>query len=175
MKQAIPIIEIMSKDPITISPDASAVEAANLMRSRAVGSLLVVSGGKPIGIVTEKDFVTKVTAEDRKPSTVKVKEVMTSPVVTVDPYQEILEAAKTMADLQIRRLAVVDDDTLIGLITENDILKVWPALIEITRERAEMATPAEGVGVGYCETCSTFSESLNLHNGQLVCPECREE
>ncbi|MFQ5839040.1 MAG: cyclic nucleotide-binding/CBS domain-containing protein [Thermoplasmata archaeon] len=165
----------MSKKPVTVSPDATIKEAAELMRERDVGSLLAVSSGKPIGIVTEKDLVTKVVAEDLKSSKIRVKEVMTSPVVTVSPYQEILEAAKTMADLNIRRLAVVDDDNLVGLVTENDVLKVWPALIEITRDRAEMSAPAGESGVGYCETCSMFSDRLSLHNGQLLCPECREE
>ncbi len=145
------------------------------MRERDVGSLLVVSEGKPVGIVTEKDLVTKVVAENRTPEDVTVSEVMTSPVVTIGPYHEILDAAKTMADLNIRRLAVIDDDHLVGLITENDILKVWPALIEITRERAAISAPREGVGVGYCEVCSTFSDQLSLYNGQLLCPDCREE
>ncbi len=175
MKQAIPVVEIMSKSPVIISPEDDVRKAGDLMRSRDVGSLLVVSEGKPIGIVTEKDLVTKVVAEDKKPSEVKVRDVMTSPVVTVGPYQEVLEAAKTMANLNIRRLAVVENDNLVGLITENDILRVWPALIEITRQRAEMMVSAEGAGVGYCEACSMFSDRLSLHNGLLTCPECREE
>ncbi len=175
MKQAIPVIEIMSKAPVSINPDASAAEAAGVMRDRELGSLLVVSGQKPVGIVTEKDLLTKIVAENRLASDVIVSDIMSSPVVTIGPYQEILDAAKTMADLNIRRLAVVDDDTLVGLVTENDILKVWPALIEITRERAAITAPAEGVGVGYCEGCSTFSEHLSLHNGQLLCPSCCEE
>lgn len=165
----------MSKNPVTIDPSATAKEAAALMRERELGSLLVVSARKPVGIVTEKDLVTKVVAENRMPAEVTVNEVMTSPVVTIGPYQEILDAAKTMADLNIRRLAVVDNDDLVGLVTENDILKVWPALIEITRERAAISAPREGVGVGYCEGCSTFSDQLSLYNGQLLCPDCREE
>jgi CBS domain-containing protein len=175
LRKAIPVIEIMSKKPVTVSPDATVKEAAELMRRRDVGSLLVVSSGKPIGIVTEKDLVTKVVAADLRPSEVRVRDFMTFPVVTVSPYQEVLEAAKTMADLKIRRLAVVEDDQLVGLLTENDILKVWPALIEITRQRAEMSASAAGSGVGYCEACSMFSDQLVLHNGQLVCPECRED
>ncbi len=168
------MIEIMSKTPVTISPEARVSEAAGLMRDKELGSLLVVFATKPVGIVTERDLVTKIVAENRVPAEVKVEDVMTSPVVSIGPYQEILEAAKTMADLKIRRLAVVEDDNLVGLITENDILKVWPALIEITRERAAIAAPAEGVGVGYCENCSMFSEELALDNGQLLCPDCLE-
>ena len=98
--------------------------------------------------MTEKDLMTKVVAEDRLPSEVRVEECMTSPLVTVEPYQEVVEAARTMAELRIRRLPVVDGENLVGLITENDVLKVWPALIENTRQRAEIATQGEGNGVG---------------------------
>ncbi|MDX1534231.1 MAG: CBS domain-containing protein [Thermoplasmata archaeon] len=172
--KAIPVLEIMSKEPVTLTADASIHDAAQSMRTRDVGSLLVVRDGKPIGIVTEKDLVTKVVAEDRLPSEMRVAECMTSPLVTVEPYQEVVEAAKTMAELRIRRLPVVDDGTLVGLVTENDVLKVWPALIEITRQRAELAKQGEGNGVGYCESCATFSDQLSLHHGQLLCPACGE-
>lgn len=175
MKNAIPVLEIMAKDPVTLAPDATVLEAARAMRDRDVGSLLVVRDGKPVGIVTEKDLVTKVVAGDLQASGVRVADVMTSPLVTVEPYQEVLEAAKRMAELGIRRLPVVEGGNLVGLVTENDILRVWPALIEITRERAAMA-PSLAVGVlGYCESCATYSDRLNSHNGQLLCPECREE
>ncbi len=174
MSQAIPVKEIMSKKPVIVSPEATVREAANLMRDWDVGSLLVASGEKPTGIITEKDLVDKVVAEDVKPSELKVKSVMSSPVKTVGPYQEVLEAARIMADLKIRRLAVVEEGNVVGLVTEKDIFKVWPALIEISRQRAEMSTPAQGAGVGYCEVCSMFSDQLSLHNGQLSCPECIE-
>ncbi len=59
-----------------------------------------------------------------------------------------------------------------GLITENDVLKGWPALIEITRQRAEVAKQGEGNGVGYCESCATLSDRLGVHHGQLLCPAC---
>ena len=172
--KAIPVLEIMSKRPVTLAPDASIHEAAQSMRERDVGSLLVVRDGKPIGIVTEKDLVTKVVAEDRLPSEMRVEECMTSPLVTVEPYKEVVEAAKTMAELHIRRLPVVDGGNLVGLLTENDVLRVWPALIEITRQRAEMAKQGEGTGVGYCESCATFSDQLGLSHGQLLCPACGE-
>lgn len=174
MKQAIPVIEIMSKSPVTVAPQTTAVEAAAIMKQKDLGSLLVVTDGKPVGIVTERDLVTKVVALDAHASEVPVASMMTSPVVAIGPYQEILEAARMMSELNIRRLAVVDDDHLVGLVTENDIIKVWPALIEIVRERAAIATPVEGAGVGYCEGCSMFSDRLTLHDGQLLCPDCLE-
>lgn len=175
MKKAIPVVEIMTKGPVTIGRESSIRDAATVMRDRGVGSLIVTGNHDPVGIVTEKDLVTKVVAEDRTPSDLRVEEVMTAPLITVDPYVEVLEAAKRMADLGIRRLPVLENGNLVGVVTENDILKVWPALIDITRDRASMAPPATGAVLGYCESCSTYSDRLAVHNGQLLCPDCREE
>ena len=148
MKKAIPVLEIMSKDPVTLEPGTSVRDAAGAMRERDVGSLIVVEDGKPVGIVTEKDLVNKVVAEDRRPSDMDLSTVMTAPLVTIGPYQEVLEAARKMAELRIRRLPVVEGDHLVGLVTEADVLRVWPALIEITRERAAMAPAAAEGAMG---------------------------
>lgn len=174
MTQATPVLDIMSKEPLVVSPDATVREAAALMKQRDVGSLLVVADDRPSGIITEKDLVNKVVAEDRKASDLRVEDVMSSPVLTVGPYQEVLEAARIMAERKIRRLAVVENGDVVGLITEKDILRVWPALMEITRQRAEMTPTAAGTAIGYCESCRMFSDRLTLHDGQLVCPECLE-
>lgn len=174
MPQALSVSEIMSKEPVTISPEETVLRAGDLMRERDVGSLLVIKEGRPIGIITEKDIVDKVVAKDLRPSSVLVKGVMSSPVMTIDPYKEVVDAARIMADNRIRRLAVLENGEVVGLITEKDIMRVWPAMLEITRQRAEISRPAEGVGVGYCESCGMFSDRLTLHDGQLVCPECLE-
>ncbi len=174
MTQATPVLEIMSKEPVTVRRDATIREAAALMKQQDVGSLLVVANDRPSGIITEKDLVNKVVAEDRRPSELRVEDVMSSPVLTVSPYQEVLEAARIMADRKIRRLAVVENGDVVGLVTEKDILRVWPAMMEIARQRAEMTPSAPGTAIGYCESCRMFSDRLTLHNGQLVCPECLE-
>jgi CBS domain-containing protein len=133
--------EIMTKVPITGGPDLSTKELAVLMRSWKVGSVIIVSGDRPIGIVTEKDLVEKVVAEDRLPSVVTAKEVMTSPVVIVGPRDSVADAGRKMARLHLRRLPVVNDDVLIGIITENDITRLSPSLIEITREWENINAP----------------------------------
>jgi len=106
------------------------------MREREIGSLVVVETGKPMGIVTERDILTKVAAPDKQPSRVLVRDIMTSPVVVVHPHEEVAEAAKLMSQRKIRRLPVVQEGKLVGMITENDIIRVWPQLIEVTREYA---------------------------------------
>jgi CBS domain-containing protein len=175
MKYAIPVIEIMSKKPVTIGREATAEEVGRLMKERDVGSLLVVVDGRPLGIVTEKDLVTKVVAANLTPSAVKVSDIMSSPVEQIHPHTEVLEAARRMAARRIRRLAVVDGQSLVGVVTENDILRAWPTLIEVTRERDRVASFAEGdVVAGYCEACSMFSETLLPMDGRMLCRECRQ-
>ncbi len=176
MKYAVPVAEVMSHHPVVVGPEATVAEAAVVMRDRDVGSILVIADSKPMGIVTEKDLVTKVVARDVLPSKVKVTEIMSSPVVSIDPLTEVTEAARKMASLHIRRLPVVKGGDLLGMLTEADILRIWPALIEVTRERARIASQPNGEEVeGYCEKCSLFAEDLVEVDGQLLCGGCREE
>lgn len=175
MRARIPVVEIMTSSPITIAADATAADAAGQMRDKDIGSLVVVDAGKPIGIVTERDLVTKVAASNVQPSRVLVKDIMTSPVVAVHPHEEVAEAARLMSQRKIRRLPVVQEGKLVGIITENDILRIWPQLIEVTREyaRAGLETQfAKGIE-GHCEACGVYSTNLVWDRNLLVCPECR--
>ncbi|MBI4415547.1 MAG: CBS domain-containing protein [Euryarchaeota archaeon] len=176
MKNArLPVMEIMTRKPVTAAPDLPVDEAASLMRDRGVGSLIVVHGGKAIGIVTERDIVAKVAAKDKKPSTMKVRDVMTSPVISVHPHEEVEEAARKMNKRRIRRLAVLDDGKLVGVITENDILRIWPDLVEVTREWARVGSFDEPTMVeGHCDSCGLYSTQLVRDGKLLLCPECRE-
>ncbi|HYS72529.1 MAG TPA: CBS domain-containing protein [Thermoplasmata archaeon] len=175
MRARIPVVEIMTTTPITIPAEATAVEAAKIMRDRDIGSLVVLEHGKPTGIVTERDFVTKVAASDLQPSRVIVKDIMTSPIVAIHPHEEVAEAAKQMSQRKIRRLPVIEEGKLVGIVTENDILRIWPQLIEVTREYARAGLEsqfAEGIE-GHCEACGVYSTSLMWDRNLLVCPECR--
>jgi len=175
MRARIPIFEIMSPNPVTVSEAATAAEAAALMRQRDVGSLVVVADGRPTGIVTERDVVTKVAAEDRRPAEVAVRSIMSSPLISVHPELEVAEAARIMSDRRIRRLAVVKEGRLIGMLTENDILRVWPTMIEVTREYARAGLESQFVkGIeGHCEACGVYSTNLVWDRNLLVCPDCR--
>jgi len=174
MKARVPVLEIMTKNPVTVSADATVADAAVLMRRKDIGSVIVVQDGKPSGILTERDIVTKVAAENLQAVRVRVREVMTSPVIVVHPHEEVADAAKLMAQKKIRRLPVVEDGHLIGIVTENDILRIWPALIEVTRETARAGLEEEMKGIeGHCEACGLYSTDLEWDRGLLACPECR--
>ncbi len=175
MKARVPVEEIMSTSPVTITADATAAEAAALIRDKHVGSLIVLESGRPAGIVTERDIVTKVAAADRSSKATTVKDIMSSPLVAIHPHQEVAEAAKVMAARKIRRLPVIKEGKLVGMLTENDIIRVWPQLIEVTREwnRAGLESQfAKGVE-GHCESCGVYSTHLVWDRNLLLCPECR--
>ncbi len=175
MRARVPVVEIMSTSPVTIGADATAAEAATIMRDREVGSLVVLEDGRPTGIVTERDVVTKIAAPNKSADETTVRAIMSSPLVAVHPHQEVAEAAKIMAARKIRRLPVIKEGKLVGMITENDIIRVWPQLIEVTREwdRAGLESQfAKGIE-GHCEACGVYSTQLIWDRNLLVCPDCR--
>jgi len=172
--------EVMTKSPRTGSPNMTVKEAAVLMRDEKVGSLIIVEDGIPIGIVTERDFLNKIVSENKVPSKTMVKDIMTSPLITATAKESLSDAAKRMSSLHVRRLPVVKDDTLVGILTENDMLRISHSLIELTREWSRLNRGGIGrekepqVFTGYCENCGQFSIDLRLNSGELRCPECRD-
>jgi signal-transduction protein with cAMP-binding, CBS, and nucleotidyltransferase domain len=128
--------------------------------------------------------VIRVLAKNLVPDTVKSKEIMTSPLVTIEPEATISEAARRMSRLEIRRLGVVYKGNIVGLISSRDTLGVMPELIEIIQERTrlegaaeaeENVEPEERPLSGYCDRCGVFSENLKDVNGQNLCEDCRIE
>jgi len=175
MRARVPVFEIMSQRPVTIAGDSNVAEASGVMRDKDIGSLIVVEDGRPVGIITERDIVTKVAALNRRPGDVSIRDIMTSPVVAVHPEEEVLEAAKLMSSRKIRRLAVVKEGRLVGMLTENDILRIWPQLLEVTREYARTGLETQlSRGIeGHCEACGVYSANLVWDRNLLTCPECR--
>jgi len=137
------IQRIMSENVETIAPDVSISDAASLMSSKLIGCLIVVEGDDVVGILTERDVLSKITAEGREAKKVKVREVMTSPVISAYPDLEIEEAIKTMGDKKIRRLPVVKDGKLAGVITSTDI--IFGLRSELISFAEELSTAGAGV------------------------------
>jgi CBS domain-containing protein len=176
--------EIMSKVPVVGRPDLTAKDLGVLMRALKVGSVIIIEDGQPVGIVTERDFVEKIVAEDRRPTEVRAVDIMTRPLVTTGPKASVADAARKMARLQLRRLPVVVGEQLVGMLTENDITRLSPSLIEITREwqninGTEDLEREPGSFSGYCENCENYSYDLRQTGGvsgrgPLLCAECRD-
>jgi CBS domain-containing protein len=176
--------DIMSSPVVTLDEDSTSNKVATLMDENDLGCVIVTNKtGKPVGIITERDLVIRVLAKNLVPDAIKAKEIMTSPLVTIQPEATISEAARRMSRMDIRRLGVVYKGNLVGLISSRDILGVMPELIEIIQERTriedaeqvEETKDEEKPLSGYCDHCGVFSENLKDVDGQNLCEDCRIE
>lgn len=120
-----PIAVMMCRTLHRISPDASLVEAARVMREAKVGALLVFEGNDYSGLVSESDLVRKGMAESCSAETTRVRTVMSSPLVSIDSAASAHEASDVMAERGIRHLAVFDDGQIVGIISVRDLLRYF--------------------------------------------------
>jgi CBS domain-containing protein len=115
--------ELISGRLIYIGSEDNVIKAAILMRENNISSLLVKHKGDFVSIVTEKDIINKVVAEELYPGDVKVGDIMSKDLFTVSKNESIEEAAKLMRKKGVRRLVVLEDKRIVGIITETDIAK----------------------------------------------------
>ncbi len=176
--------DVMSSPVVTIDENASANQVAELMDKHGLGCIIVTGKkGKPLGIITERDLVRRILAKNIKPDSVEAKEVMTSPLITVDPDGKLNEIARMMSRLNVRRLGVMYKGRLVGVLSSKDILAVMPELIEIIQEQA-LIEGEEGIQqiseeqsplAGYCDNCGIWSDALEEKNGDFLCEDCAAE
>ena len=118
------IQEAMTSNPTTVTPDTTAGDAAQIMKSEDIGSLPIVEDDKLFGVVTDRDLAIRIVAEGRGADT-PVDEIASKDIVTVDPLQSLEEAARLMAQHQVRRLPVVEEDgRLVGILAQADIAQI---------------------------------------------------
>ena len=171
--------DIMTKRIITVDINKTIEEAGKKMARARVSTIIVTENKKPIGIITDSDIIKQIVAKNLKPSEVKVEDIMSSPLVTIGPDEDMLEAERKMRRNKIKRLPVVKNGKLIGIITPSDIARTCPEMVSILKESMEMQkeTPQikEGESLtGICEVCGNYSENLMFINNQWVCENCRE-
>ena len=114
--------DIMTENVVSIGPDESVFEAANLMSANQVGCLVIVSGEETIGIVTERDIVRRVVAK-KLPLETKISEVMSRSLITIGPDASLKEAARVMSSNKIRRLPVLKQNKLVGIVVASDFVR----------------------------------------------------
>jgi CBS domain-containing protein len=116
--------ELMSSNPRTVSSEQTIADAAQIMRDDDVGLVPVVDGERLVGTVTDRDITIRVVAEGKEPASTKVQEIASTDLVTVQPQQDLDEALRLMAQHQVRRLPVVEeDDRLVGIVAQADIAR----------------------------------------------------
>jgi CBS domain-containing protein len=126
--------DIMAKNIKTVKPDDSVHAAVQKMNKFDIGSVLVINSGRPVGIITETNIMRRVVEPRMDPATVWVKDIMTSPIISIEENATVAEAAKIMADRKINRLPVINGDKLVGLISSTDIVKANPTQLGILEE-----------------------------------------
>jgi CBS-domain-containing membrane protein len=118
------VTDSMSSNPCSIDADKSVAYAAKMMKDEDVGLAPIVEGERLVGTVTDRDIAIRAVAAGKDPETTKVKEIATREVVTIDPGQELDEALRLMAEHQVRRLPVIEEDgRLVGVLAQADVAK----------------------------------------------------
>jgi CBS domain-containing protein len=124
----------MTKNIKTVKTDDTVHDAVKKMNKFDIGSVIVMSSGRPVGIITETNVMRRIVEPRMDPATVWTKDIMSSPLTTIDSNAALEEAAKIMADRRINRLPVVDGDRLVGVISSTDIVKASPTQLGILEE-----------------------------------------
>ncbi|HET6516837.1 MAG TPA: CBS domain-containing protein [Nitrosopumilaceae archaeon] len=115
--------DVMKKDLITLDSTKSIKEAASLMSDKDVGCVIVTRQNAPVGIITERDFVKRIAAEEKQ-LTEPVENVMSSPLIAVKPDDTVWDAAETMKTKNIHKVAVQDGNNIVGIVTATDLVKI---------------------------------------------------
>jgi CBS domain-containing protein len=142
--------ELMTKQPATVKPDATLGEVATLMKQEDCGSIPVVEGGRLVGIVTDRDLVVRGIAAGKDPKSQRVSEVMSADPVAIGPNEDVSDAETVMGARQIRRLPVVEDGKLVGILVTAQIARVGSerktgeTLKEISEPTSGRASHARG-------------------------------
>ncbi len=125
------IRDVMTAHPSSVEPSTPVAEVARLMQQENVGSVPVVEDGRLVGTITDRDITIRVVAEGRDPQSTSVGDVASRDLVTIDPQQDLDEALRLMAQHQVRRLPVVEEDgRLVGIVAQADVA------LEATEQRA---------------------------------------
>ena len=113
--------QIMKKSVLTIDSSVLAYEAAKMMEELNVGSLVVAENNVPVGIITDRDFAIKITAHSY-PRDTPIRRIMSSPIISVGPFDTLWVAAELMSSSNLRKLPVIQDEKLVGIITATDLI-----------------------------------------------------
>jgi CBS domain-containing protein len=118
------VSEAMSKKLVTLSPESTVLQAVKTMISKNVSSIIITDGDEPKGLITMKDILARVIAKKKNPETIKLKDAMSTPLISINHNIDLVEGTRLAVKNRIRRLAVVNDDgKLVGIITSDDVAR----------------------------------------------------
>jgi CBS domain-containing protein len=131
----------MIKEVISIDLEASVKDATNMMVQNEIGSLVVTEKRKPVGIITERDLLSRVLATGKNAEATMVKAIMSKPLICGNPEMNADEAARFMVNKKIKKLPVVEGGRLIGIMTLTDLCTVQPDLAKVIEEETKGKIP----------------------------------
>jgi CBS domain-containing protein len=134
MASIILVRDIMSKEVKVVRPDTTVKEVVATMNKFDIGSIIVVQGERPVGIITERDILRRLVEPCLAPETLTARHIMTSPVTTISETATIEEAAKLMAKKRVKRLPVMSNEKIVGIVTFTDIVTKVPTMLSILEE-----------------------------------------
>ncbi len=134
--------DIMVEEVITVEADETVMRAVKLMNKHEIGCLIVTKSRKPIGIVTERDLLKRVLAGSRDPEKTRIWEVMSAPLVFVDPNMDIEDTVRFMLKMEIKKLPIVRKGKLLGLVTLTDLVRFQPQVVSILKKLSKLELPS---------------------------------
>jgi len=114
--------QIMNHFVVSVDSSVTATDAAKMMEDTGVGSIVVLDNNLPVGIVTDRDFAIKITAHSY-PIDTPVRRIMSSPLISIDPNSDLWVASDLMSTRNVKKLPVIDDDKVVGMLTSSDLVK----------------------------------------------------
>jgi len=133
--------DVMVKKVITVDEKASVKEAADTMNEFEIGSVIATRKGKPVGIITERDLLKRIVSESRNAEKTRVKEIMSSPLFVISSDTDLVEAARLMFEMRIKKLPVTKKNRLVGLVSLTDIARAQPMTKYLQELAASQNTP----------------------------------
>lgn len=134
--------DVMVEQVVTIEASKNAREAVRLMNKHEIGCLVVTMKEKPVGIVTERDFLKRVLAKSKNPQNVKIREIMSAPLMTAEPDMDVEDATKFMFRMNIKKLPIIKGQKLVGLVTFTDLVRFQPQIVKILKKISELGPPS---------------------------------
>jgi len=133
--------DLMSTNVVSIDSEASVKEAASKMAQQEIGSLVVEEQGKPVGIVTERDLLSRVLALGRNADATQIKTIMSKPLMCGQPGMDVTEAARFMVARNIKKLPITQDGHLVGILTLTDLCAAQPDMYELVQKETKGKIP----------------------------------
>ncbi|GBE17967.1 hypoxic response protein 1 [archaeon BMS3Abin16] len=124
------VVKIMTSDVVTLDESKTVLDACNLFRAKKIGSVITLKAGRATGILTERDVVERVVCTGKSAGKTYLKDVMSSPLLTIDPLSSMEWASQMMIENKVKKLGVVEKGSLIGVITATDIVRAEPKMYE---------------------------------------------